>query len=45
VDSAFLYADVEEDIYMSPPPDMELPPGKSLKLLKNLYGLKQAPRN
>jgi len=45
VDSAFLYADVEEDIYMTPPPDMELPPGKSLKLLKNLYGLKQAPRN
>ena len=45
VDSAFLYADVKEDIYMSPPPDMKLPIGKSLKLLKNLYGLKQAPRN
>jgi hypothetical protein len=45
VDSAFLYADVDKDIYMKPPPGMSLPKKKCLKLLKNLYGLKQAPRN
>ncbi len=44
VPSAFLWADVEEDIYM------EMPDGFKendfvLKLLKALYGLKQAPRN
>ena len=45
VDSAFLYADLEEDVYMKPPPGMDLRSGYCLKLLKSLYGLKQAPRN
>jgi hypothetical protein len=45
VDSAFLYADLEEDVYMKPPPGMNLKSGYCLKLLKSLYGLKQAPRN
>ena len=45
VDSAFLYADLKEDVFMKPPPGMNLPEGYCLKLLKNLYGLKQAPRN
>jgi len=45
VDSAFLYAPLEEDVYMKAPPDMKLKPGQCLHLLKSLYGLKQAPRN
>ena len=45
VDSAFLYADLKEDVYMKPPPGMDIGEGYCLKLLKNLYGLKQAPRN
>jgi hypothetical protein len=45
VDAAFLYADLEEDIYMEPPPNVTVPEGCCLKLLKSLYGLKQAPRN
>ena len=45
VDSAFPYADLEEDVYMTPPPGMNVPEGYCLKLLKSLYGLKQAPRN
>ena len=45
VDSAFLYADLKEDVYMKPPPGMDMGEGYCLKLPKNLYGLKQAPRN
>ena len=45
VDSAFPYADLEEDVYMTPPPGMDISEGYCLKLLKSLYGLKQAPRN
>ena len=45
VDAAFLYADLDEDIYMEPPPNISIPEGCCLKLLKSLYGLKQAPRN
>jgi len=45
VDSAFPYADLEEDVYMTPPPGMEVDEGFCLKLLKSLYGLKQAPQN
>ena len=44
VDTAFLNADLKEEIYLQPPPGMELPPGQAYKLLKSLYGLKQAPR-
>ena len=45
VDSAFLYAPLDEEVFMKPPPDMKVPPGHCLRLLKSLYGLKQAPRN
>ena len=45
VDSAFLYADLKEDVYMTPPPGTNIPNGYCLKLLMSLYGLKQAPRN
>jgi len=45
VDSAFPYADLDEDVFMTPPPGMDIPEGFCLKLLKSLYGLKQAPRN
>ncbi len=45
VDSAFPYADLEEDVFMTPPPGMDVDEGFCLKPLKSLYGLKQAPRN
>ena len=45
VDNAFPYADLDEDVYMTPPLGTDLPEGYCLKLLKSLYGLKQAPRN
>ena len=44
IDTAFLIAELEEDIYMDPPVGMDVPDGKVLKLHKCLYGLKQAPR-
>jgi len=45
VDSAFPYADLDEDVYITPPPGMRMDKGYCLKLEKSLYGLKQAPRN
>jgi hypothetical protein len=47
VDTAFLNADLEDniDIYVEPPPAMELLNGQVYKLQKSLYGLKQAPRD
>lgn len=44
VPTAFLNADVEEDIYMEMPEGYRQP-GMVCKLQKSLYGLKQAPRN
>ena len=46
VKTAFLYGDIDEDIYVYLPPGHEdHADGKSIcKLLKALYGLKQAPR-
>ena len=45
VSSAFLYADIEGDVYMHPPPDFDLPPGYCMKLDKSLYGLRSSPRS
>ena len=45
VDTAFLNAPLEEDIYIKPPAGFNLPAGSNcFKLLKALYGLKQSPR-
>lgn len=45
VRNAFINAPLHEDVYMRPHPEMKIPDGYCLKLLKSLYGLKQAPRN
>jgi len=46
VSTAFLYALLEEEVYVRPPPGYEhvVPKGKILKLLRAVYGLKQSPR-
>ena len=44
VETAFLYGDIDEDLYMEAPTGAGYPPGTILKLNKSLYGLKQAPR-
>ena len=47
IKSAYLMADVKEDIYLSPPEGLEVPDNKRgwvLKLKRSLYGLKQAGR-
>jgi hypothetical protein len=45
VTNAFCYADIEGDVYMKAPPDINLPPGHYFKLLKTLYGLRTSPRS
>ena len=45
VKSAFLYAKLDEEVWMYPHPEMEVPEGYLCLLLRALYGLKQAPRN
>ena len=45
VETAFLHAPLEEEIYMIPPKGLIVPEGKVLLLKKSLYGLKQSPRN
>ena len=44
IDGAFLNAELEEEIYMSPPDGYEDPTGggRVFKLLKSIYGLKQS---
>eukprot|EP00602_Paraphysomonas_sp_CaronLab_P004809 CAMPEP_0185023452 /NCGR_PEP_ID=MMETSP1103-20130426/6129_1 /TAXON_ID=36769 /ORGANISM="Paraphysomonas bandaiensis, Strain Caron Lab Isolate" /LENGTH=1343 /DNA_ID=CAMNT_0027556055 /DNA_START=49 /DNA_END=4080 /DNA_ORIENTATION=+ len=44
VSSAFCYADLEDDVYMAPPPDEELLAGWCFQLIKALYGLRSSPR-
>ena len=44
ISSAYLYADLKEELYIRAPPHMGLP-GKILRLNKSLYGLKQSGAN
>lgn len=46
IDCAYLNAPLEEEVYLKPPPgiDIEIPPGHAYKLNKAIYGLKQAGR-
>ena len=44
--NAFLHGEIEEEVYMKPPPcySDEYNQGEGFKLKKALYGLKQSPR-
>ena len=47
VKSAFLYGEIQEEVYVNQPPGFKDPknPDKVYKVVKALYGLHQAPRS
>lgn len=45
IKTAFLYREIQEEVYMRLPEGFEEECGKICKLKKALYGLKQAPKN
>jgi hypothetical protein len=40
----FFHGDLPEEVYMHPPPGVDIPSGHICRQLKALYGFKQAPR-
>jgi hypothetical protein len=44
VKNVFLHGDLHEEVYMQPPPSVEVPMGHDCHLRRALYGLQQAPR-
>ena len=40
IKTAYLYGDLNKEIYMEPPPGLPVPKGHALCLLKAIYGLK-----
>jgi hypothetical protein len=42
--SVYLLEDLEEELYIEVPKGLEVPPGKSLRLIKGMPGLKQSGR-
>ncbi|NBX97280.1 hypothetical protein EBQ81_00240, partial [bacterium] len=44
IDTAFLNAPLEEEVYLKPPEGLGIPKGKVLRVRRAIYGLKQAPR-
>jgi hypothetical protein len=45
INNAFTESKLKEEIYMAPPPGIEVKPGCVLKIQRSLYGLKQAARD
>lgn len=42
--NAFLHAKIDEEVYLSVPQGLDIPPGISLRLRKALYGLRKSPK-